>query len=65
MDIKAGTILDLTVTIDKVGHRIFEDTIAVASGKKTVRAEEPRLHIEFKVWGIAVAGNMRGTSARI
>jgi len=50
MDINAGTILDRTETVDEVGQRIFEDTIAVASGKKTVRAEESGFHNEFKVW---------------
>jgi altronate dehydratase len=49
MDINAGTILDRTETVDEVGQRIFEDTIAVA-GKKTVRAEESGFHTEFKVW---------------
>jgi altronate hydrolase len=50
MDINAGTILDRTETVEAVGKRIFEDTIAVASGKKTVRAEESGFHTEFKVW---------------
>jgi altronate hydrolase len=50
IDINAGTILDRTETVDEVGRRIFEDTIAVASGKKTVRAEDSGFHNEFKVW---------------
>lgn len=35
MDINAGTILDGTETVEQVGQRIFEEIIAVASGKKT------------------------------
>ncbi len=50
MDINAGTILDRTETVESVGQRIFEDTIAVASGQKTVRAEQSGFHNEFKVW---------------
>jgi len=50
MDINAGTILDRTETVESVGRRIFEETIAVASGKKQVRAEESGIHNEFKVW---------------
>ena len=50
MDINAGTILDRTETVESVGQRIFEETIAVASGRKQVRAEESGIHTEFKVW---------------
>jgi altronate dehydratase len=50
MDINAGTILDRTETVETVGNRIFEDTIAVASGRKRVRAELSGIHNEFKVW---------------
>ncbi len=35
MDLNAGTILDGTETVEQVGQRIFEEIIAVASGKKT------------------------------
>lgn len=35
MDINAGTILDGTETVGKVGMRIFEKIIAVAGGEKT------------------------------
>jgi altronate hydrolase len=35
MDLNAGTILDGTKTVDEVGVEIFEEMIAVASGKKT------------------------------
>ena len=49
MDINAGTVLDRTETVEDVGRRIFEETIAVASGQKTV-AEQSGIHNEFKVW---------------
>src|ERR1043166_3604492 len=35
MDLNAGTILDGTETVEKVGRRIFEKIISVASGEKT------------------------------
>lgn len=35
IDIDAGTILDGTETVEQVGSRIFEEMIAVASGKPT------------------------------
>jgi len=35
MDINAGTILDGTETVERVGMRIFEKIIAVAGGEKT------------------------------
>jgi len=50
MDINAGTILDHTETVEQVGRKIFEDTIAVASGRSFVRAETSGIHTEFKVW---------------
>jgi len=50
IDINAGTILDRKETTAEVGRRIFEETIAVASGHKFVRAEESGIHTEFKVW---------------
>jgi altronate hydrolase len=50
VDINAGGILERTETVEAVGQRIFEDTIAVASGQKRVRAEQSGFHNEFKVW---------------
>ncbi|HYW45384.1 MAG TPA: UxaA family hydrolase [Bryobacteraceae bacterium] len=50
IDINAGTILDRTESTEEVGRRIFENTIAVASGQMTVRAEDSGIHTEFKVW---------------
>jgi arabinonate dehydratase len=50
IDINAGTILDRTETVEKVGQRIFEQTIAVASGRDFPRAEQSGFHTEFKVW---------------
>ena len=50
IDINAGTILDRKETTADLGRRIFEDTLAVASGQKFVRAEESGIHTEFKVW---------------
>lgn len=50
IDINAGTILDRKESIEEVGRRIFEETIAVASGRRFVRAEESGIHTEFKVW---------------
>jgi altronate hydrolase len=35
MDLNAGTILDGTETVEEVGRRIFEEILAVASGKRT------------------------------
>jgi altronate dehydratase len=35
MDLNAGTILDGTETVEEVGRRIFEEVVAVASGKRT------------------------------
>ena len=35
MDINAGTIMDGTETVEEVGRRIFEEVLAVASGKRT------------------------------
>ncbi|MFA6543643.1 MAG: altronate dehydratase family protein [Limisphaerales bacterium] len=35
MDLNAGTILDGTETVEQVGMRLFEEMVAVASGKKT------------------------------
>ncbi len=35
MDLNAGTILDGSETVEEVGRRIFEEILAVASGKRT------------------------------
>jgi len=50
IDVNAGTILDRTQSVDEVGRAIFEETLAVASGRKRVRAEQAGFHTEFKVW---------------
>ncbi|HEV2420005.1 MAG TPA: UxaA family hydrolase [Terriglobia bacterium] len=50
IDINAGTILDHEQSIEEVGQRIFNETLAVASGKSTTRAEESGYHTEFKIW---------------
>jgi altronate hydrolase len=50
IDINAGTILDRKESTVGLGRRIFEETIAVASGQRLVRAEESGIHAEFKVW---------------
>jgi altronate hydrolase len=50
IDINAGTILDRTESVEEVGQRIFEETIEVASGRKSVRAEQAGFHNEFKIW---------------
>jgi len=50
MDLNAGTILDGTKTVDEVGVEIFEEMIAVASGKKT-KSELQRIgDEEFCPW---------------
>lgn len=50
IDINAGTILDRTESVEEVGYRIFEETLAVASGRAFVRAEQAGFHTEFKIW---------------
>jgi len=50
IDINAGSILDGDESVEAVGKRIFEHTIDVASGRRTVRAEESGFHTEFKIW---------------
>jgi len=50
IDISAGTILDRTESVEEVGCRIFEETLAVASGRAFVRAEQAGFHTEFKIW---------------
>jgi len=50
IDIDAGIILEKKASIEEVGHRIFEETLEVASGRKLTRAEEAGYHHEFKIW---------------
>jgi arabinonate dehydratase len=50
IDINAGTILDREETIEQVGHKIFQETLDVASGRERTRAEEAGYHTEFKIW---------------
>ena len=50
IDIDAGIILEKKASIEEVGHRIFEETIEVSSGRKLTRAEEAGYHHEFKIW---------------
>jgi altronate hydrolase len=49
MDINAGRILD-GATIEEVGREIFEETIAVASGKKTKSEAQGIGDEEFCPW---------------
>ena len=49
MDLNAGTILD-GATIEQVGHEIFEEVIAVASGKKTKSEAQGIGDEEFHPW---------------
>jgi altronate dehydratase large subunit len=39
MDINAGRILEGEATLEQVGQEIYDDVIAVASGKRTVSEE--------------------------
>jgi altronate hydrolase len=50
IDIDAGPILERKETIEEVGRKIFDETLAVASGRKFTRAEESGFHTEFKIW---------------
>ena len=50
IDIDAGAILEKKATIKEVGQKIFEETLAVASGQKLARAEQIGFHHEFKIW---------------
>jgi altronate hydrolase len=45
MDVDAGSILEGYATLDEVGRRLFDLTLAVASGR--VVASEALLHQEF------------------
>ncbi len=50
IDVNAGVILDREKSIDDVGRTIFEETLAVASGRSIPKAEESGFHNEFKIW---------------
>ena len=50
MDINAGTILDGTETVEQVGHRIFEEIVAVAGGKRTKSELQGLGDEEFAPW---------------
>jgi len=51
MDIDAGVILD-GVPVEKVGRQIFEEILAVASGKKTKSEQSGVGEEEFAPWSI-------------
>lgn len=50
MDLNAGTILDGTETVEQVGRRIFEEILAVASGKQTKSEVQGIGDEEFAPW---------------
>lgn len=50
IDLNAGTIIDGTETVAGVGHRIFEEILAVASGKQT--KAEILGHREFAIYRV-------------
>ena len=50
IDVDAGVILEKKATIEDVGRQIFQETLAVASGRKLTRAEQTGFHNEFKIW---------------
>ncbi|MBI2924810.1 MAG: altronate dehydratase [Verrucomicrobia bacterium] len=50
MDLNAGTILDGTETVEQVGRRIFEEIVAVASGKPTKSELAGMGDEEFAPW---------------
>jgi altronate hydrolase len=50
MDINAGTILDGTESVAEVGERIFEEILAVASGKRTKSEQLSIGDEEFVPW---------------
>jgi altronate hydrolase len=52
MDINAGGIVDGTTTIDELGAEIFEQVLAVASGRKTKSEEFGYGEEEFVPWHI-------------
>ncbi len=52
MDINAGTILDGTATVEEVGRDIYDELLAVASGKKTKSERQGLGDFEFVPWQI-------------
>ncbi|MBQ2259845.1 MAG: altronate dehydratase [Loktanella sp.] len=54
MDLNAGVILDGDATLEEVGMQIFEEMIAVASGKKTKSEELGLGDNEFVPWSIGI-----------
>lgn len=50
LDINAGLILDGEVTIEEMGKRIFEELLAIASGKMC--KAELNGHREFQIWTV-------------
>ncbi len=48
MDVNAGTVIDGRETIEQVGKKIFDEILAVASGK--ICAAERNKHREFMIW---------------
>lgn len=50
MDLNAGTILDGTETVEQVGRRIFEEILALASGRRSRSEEQGLGDEEFAPW---------------
>jgi altronate dehydratase large subunit len=50
IDINAGTIVEMTESVQQVGERIFKEVVATCSGKKT-KAEILKQH-DFAIWRI-------------
>ncbi len=50
MDLNAGTILDGTESVEKVGERIFEEIVAVAGGRRTKSELQGLGDEEFAPW---------------
>ena len=50
MDINCGQIIDGALSVQQMGHRIFEEILAVASGKKTLSEELGFGDNEFAPW---------------
>ena len=54
MDINCGTVIDGTQNLEQLGELIFEEILAVASGKKTKSEELGVGESEFTPWPIGV-----------
>jgi altronate hydrolase len=52
MDINCGEIIDGGTTVEKMGERIFQSVLAVASGKKTKSERHGIGDNEFVPWNI-------------